>query len=375
MNHKVYFKLIEYPGGWKDTAADWLHLFKRCDRPCMFYHPLFIEAAQVLPANIAPTHVVLGYQDNVLVFGVPIRLESYWSFLTKISFFSGPFFAHLAPLDSTPGWTASKGFFTDIKSRYPQAIIQGDHLEDGYTKFLLQDIGPEKQFKVFSRPSWRCLYLSLPKNPEDLLNNLSGKFRYNIRSSLKKAENAGIEFRILTRARQGYDFVNAFDNLMRIYEARSKSVNRVDNFVGSGLDQYYKTICKLGEKSDDTLMFAEALHQGEVIASDFGFFTRNAHYGQIQGFLPEYGKFSIGTLLMYQKMLALIEREVPIFDFLMGTVSYKHSWTQKVDKNFNVLLSTTSFRSRAAFEWLCLQQSRERQGGLSWLKYRLTGRS
>ena len=46
--------------------------------PCVFYHPLFIEAAEVFPAHVTPTHIVVGYQDDVLVFGVPIRLANLW---------------------------------------------------------------------------------------------------------------------------------------------------------------------------------------------------------------------------------------------------------------------------------------------------------
>ena len=76
-------------------------------------------------------------------------------------------------------------------------------------------------------------------------------------------------------------------------------------------------------------MFGEALHQGEVIGSQFGLLTKNRFYAMQIGFLPQYANLGIGNLLIYQVMLALIDKKIPIFDFLQGEDPYKLEWTQR----------------------------------------------
>jgi hypothetical protein len=368
MNNEIDFQLIEYPAGWKSIADAWLTLFQQCSRPCMFYHPFFIEAAEVFPAHITPTHVVAGYQDDVLVFGVPIRLKDYWGVLKKVNFFEGVYFAHLAPLDSTPGFTATQSFFAYINDHYRPAEIQARPLENEYTKILLENNCVKKQFKISSNSAWRYPVFSLPGNQEELMNNFTLKFRHNIRNSLRRAEDAKIEMRILTSSLQGYTFADAYENLLKLIVARCKSMDRDSTLVTEITAPYYKVIFKLCDKLDDFLMFAEALHQGEVIGSAWGILAKDRFYAMQIGFSPQYAELGIGNLLIYRVMLALIDKKVPIFDFLQGEDPYKLKWTRTIETDFDVIMRTTSFLSRAVFTAQTLARKSV------WLKNRLLGK-
>ena len=144
----------------------------------------------------------------------------------KIRFFEGLYFAHLAPLDSTSGFTATQSFFAYIKNHYRQAVIQASNLESEYTKTLLENNGAKKQFKICSHPSWSYPVLSLPENHEELMNNFTRNFRHTLGRRLRRAKEAEIKFRILTNSLQGYTFADAYDNLLKMVDARCKSINR-----------------------------------------------------------------------------------------------------------------------------------------------------
>ena len=369
MIQNTTFKLLEYPQDWGLIANDWLNLYNQCHSPCGFYHPIFIEAAQVLPPLLKPTHTVLGYKGEIPVFGLPIILKKSWGLLNQISFFGGLGFDHLAPLDNTEDFTATQEFFSYVKDNFHPAVIEGNALDLTY-KELCERICSKKRFNLFIRPFFRSPYLLMPSNKEELIKYLKTRSHINIQYSVRRADKLGIEFRFLTNDNGGDKFSNAFNNLIKVHDARSHSLSRSSAFSESISKNYYELICKMANKFGNVIWFTEAIYKDEVIGSLFGFVGKHRFYFYQQGFLPKYSVFSIGRLLIYHTMLELINKNVFCFDFLRGAESYKFDWTSTSDFDFFIIMGTP-FGGRVANEWLRLKRAIKRHGRFYGVRYRL----
>ena len=365
------FELVKYPHDWDRIAPDWLQLFQHCPRPCVFYHPLFLEAA-VGFFEEPPTHFILGYQDQKLSFGLPVHLKKRWGIINQINIFQGVGFDHLAPLDITPGFTATQSFFESMGDLHDFLIFQGGSLDSGFIK-LLATISRSPRYHLVTRRVFGCPYLSLPSSQEELLAILDKNFQPNLSRSLRKAQKANIEFRFLTSSGPTYNFLDAFHNLGTLHAERFQSLGRPSKFLAATPQQYYGRICEKADHFQDIIWFTEAMHQDQVIGSLFGFLTKaRFHYYQM-GFSSQYDKYSLGTLLLYQTMVALIQREIYLFDFLRGMDPYKSKWTRTAEEDYWGILGISGL-GRLALEWLRLERSRKRHGRLMGILYRIANR-
>jgi hypothetical protein len=361
-----YFKVVEFPNNWANIKADWLTLFNECLQPCVFYHPIFMDAAYAIK-DCSPTHLALGYKDDKLCLGLPIIIEKYFGPFKKMGNFLGISFDHLAPLDNSFNYKATRNFFHSIRNTNNCLFFIGNNLENNFTSTLRITSRNEGGY-IYTRPRLRSPHLCLPKDPEQLTYRLNKKFSQNLRYSLKQAEKVGIQFRIITSDVANYSFGDAFNNLIRLHADRSECLNRTSGFLTRS-QYFYKKLCEKGESVKDIIWFTEAIYQDQVIGSLFGFSTPNRFYFLQHGFYSHFSKYSIGNLLIYHTMAELIKRKIFIFDFLRGVEAYKLKWTQNIDEDYYMIYGT-SMIGRMALEFIRLKKSLN-QYGFKGIHYRM----
>lgn len=319
------FTSVTYTQNWSHFAEDWQNLFLRAQSDPSslppFYHPIFLNAAQHLPKSDQPTHIILGYKGGNLVFGLPIKKHQPLSGFSTVMIWGGPGFDYLAPLDITGNFEASEFFFKHGLQDLNFQLITGEHLSTSF-------VSTGNALKgAWTKLVFRCPYLQLPDNENDLLNGFDRHFRHNIRGSLKKAETNNIKFRVNTSFTGTHVLIKALEELFTLHRKRSISVGRESNFADETTEDFYLAISSLAQDCPGIVHFFELMDGNRVIASLFGYLIGNRFLSFQSGFSKEYEQLSPGTIIIYKTMCYLIQEGVTEFDFLRGADDYKFRWT------------------------------------------------
>jgi len=320
-----HYIFATYPQNWTRFAEDWqiLFLHAQSDPSSLppFYHPIFLNAAQHLPKSDQPTHLILGYQRDKLVFGLPIKKRHPFPGISSIEVWGGPGFDYLEPVDITDNFSASNNFLQHGLQDLKCQVIYGEHL----SKYFV--LAGNALKGSWSKSVFRCPYLQLPDNENDLLTGFDRHFRHNIRGSLRKAEINHIQFRVNTSKTETHVLVKAMEELFSQHRKRSISEGRKTNFTWETLEEFYLSISSQTHDWPGVVHFFELTDGNRVIASLFGYLIGSRFLSFQSGFSKEYEKLSPGTVIIYKSMCYLIQKGVTEFDFLRGADEYKFRWT------------------------------------------------
>lgn len=369
-SNNINFYLIKYDREWPLYSQEWLSLYNSSLDACIFYHPLFIDTANVLGPE-APSHIILGYENNQLIFGLPIQQQQYGRLFYDITMFNAKGFDHLEPLDSSENLTATNIFLQYLCKRKLLLIFKGSNVSRQFYEIVANNCC-KNNIPLFARVIFRCPYLLLPKNKKDILKLLSNNFKSNIKKAENKAISNGIFFRFLNRSTSSLDILDTFQNLRSLHASRFDSISKSSKFLNPTTQKYFNTICEKASLYNDILWFTEAVIDNQVIGSLMGFLSRNKFYYFQSGFSPKYASFSLGNLLLYHTMISLIDQGIYYFDFLRGMDTYKLKWTKTSEVNYLVFFSN-SFPGRIILQWHRLRRAIKRYGRLKGLKCRLAG--
>lgn len=173
----------------------------------------------------------------------------------------------------------------------------------------------------------------------DLLSEFKKKKRYNLRTTVKKSDDYGIEFISSVDESLHKECLSA---LMCIHKKRSAQRGIKSSFSGDEVEKLHNYIC-------DNSIFAKFYllkFEDRVIAVIYGFeYGKRFFYYQVSHD-PEFEDFSPGAVLLYKVIEDCCARGVEEFNFLQGGEGYKKVWAKDSRDLYRSILYNTGWRSK-----------------------------
>jgi len=329
----MYFQLIA-SHNFEEIKPAWAKLHNSLEAPCIFYHPLFLQGTSNLLVRNRPSHMVLGYKDDNLIFGLPCTIRNRGTGGIVSYFYHPPHegWDHLEPLDQTKDLTATRYLIRDCKKIFGWDLFVADHTTSRVAQLFELYCSTNR---AFTRNSFKCPYKLLPPDSSDLTTSLSKHFRTNIRQDIKRAKDLGITF---VAVRSQAEMAFSINNLIALHELRSDSTGRSSRFTAES-QAYHRRLAELSVIFPGIVSIFELRLADTVIASLYGFCHHHRFYFYQCGIETGYTRLSLGNLLIYNTMSYLIDNGVRIFDFLRGTEDYKFKWTDTLFQDYFIMSS------------------------------------
>jgi CelD/BcsL family acetyltransferase involved in cellulose biosynthesis len=199
----------------------------------------------------------------------------------------------------------------------------------GWDRCELVDIPPDSvllavDFPAARLPSSICPVVELPSSIAALEAKLSPKFRHNLRNSMNRARDAGIEF-AMPAPGEDSEFLEA---LFRLHEARWRSRGETGVLASAEIQDFLReALSGFGDRG--WLRFAGLRHLGVLHAVVCIFCARRRWLYYLGGFDEHLARFGPGNLLLRFAMEQAIEEGAREFDFLRNGEAYKYRWGAK----------------------------------------------
>lgn len=174
-----------------------------------------------------------------------------------------------------------------------------------------------------------CPELHLPASDAEFERSLRGRFRRNLRSCGRRADQLGrVEFDF---ARGGL-VQPCLDDLFRLHAERWESKAMRGVLADAAVQRFHRAVAARLDR-DGLLRLVRMRIDGEAAAVYYGFQlgTRACFY--LGGFNPRFGALSPGSQIIRQLVRTAIDDGVTTFDFLAGQEPYKYAWGA-VDRPF-----------------------------------------
>jgi len=203
---------------------------------------------------------------------------------------------------------------------------------------------------------------------DDYLKTRPGRFRYNLRSRLRRLEQQGaVEFRTATRPTE---LRRALAILTALHARRWHGQHTATIFSSSAsARRFYADACaRYAERGLLDLTLLEV--GGRAIAGSLGFIDRDTYYYYVPAWEPSLAALAPSSLLLAH----LIERAYALglkrFDFMLGDEPYKARWATDERETVNVVVGAPTLRGQAAFATLVGAQRARRRARSSPLLQR-----
>jgi CelD/BcsL family acetyltransferase involved in cellulose biosynthesis len=202
-------------------------------------------------------------------------------------------------------------------------IDLSDTLPDSNATCLCENL-VANQMKVEVVPSSICPYVILPGSAEGYLSSLGPKVRKRLRYNLRALQREGaVEF---ATARSGPDLEKAFDELLQLHRARLGTRGGTSAFLDPRIAPFHRAV--LGPLSAAGRVRIHLLKlRGVSIAALYALSAGPRMFYYQSGMHPEYGRFSVGSVLIRYAIEDAILSHCHEFDFLRGDEPYKFLWT------------------------------------------------
>lgn len=365
------FEIAPFDTAWEGLRDSWLALFARCRRPCVWYHPVFLDAAGELPAALRPGHLLAGYREGALVFGVPCWIRGVPPGLREIEFYAGAGFDHLAPLDATPDRSVSRDFYRSLGRRFGVHVVRVRGMDEDAVRCLDDTIG--RNGTVFRRHAFRCPVMNLPESTEALPYALGRSFRKGLLRRLRRAAEQGLVSRSVPGSDKGRSCADALDTLFNLHERRSDAIGRRSTFSVEPWRGFHRAVCRGGDRLPGLVRFEELLKGDRVVATIYGFTAGGVFHDFQGGMSDELAELSLGNIVRYRAMERMIGEGIRTFDFLRGTEAYKFDWTDQC-RHDELVLAGSAGGGRLGVNWLRLLRSVHREGRIRGLRQWMLGR-
>ena len=180
-----------------------------------------------------------------------------------------------------------------------------------------------------------CPVLNLPQSFEELTATVDG----SLRNTLKRRERQirklfDVEFGIVKSEVERCEVV---EQMFKLHTQRWLRKFQPGMFSLPSSRNFHRRWTKLALKKGWLNMhFLKLDGAYAAVHYCFGFGNAACYYGG--GFMPEFGKYSVGTILMAHVLKHAIEDGKSIFDFLRGSERYKLMWGAVPMANINIRL-------------------------------------
>jgi CelD/BcsL family acetyltransferase involved in cellulose biosynthesis len=178
-----------------------------------------------------------------------------------------------------------------------------------------------------------CPVLRLPRSWDEMLSTLPQKFRTDLRRARHRAANAGA--RIVAAAPDNLEAL--LSDLFRLHAARWKAREETGVMATPALQGFYAAAAAEFFRAGMLRLYAMRL-EGAVIAVLYGFAGHGRFYAYLDGFDPEHGRLSPGTVLLSHAVECAISEGLAEFDFLRKGESFKYLWGGKDEVNRRLLI-------------------------------------
>lgn len=170
-----------------------------------------------------------------------------------------------------------------------------------------------------------CPYINLSGHDwESYLASLGSAHRYNLKRRLRNLERQwSVQFE---RVRSEEQRAEVLHELIRLHERRWRERNGTGVFHSPALVAFHEEVSRLALQRAWLRLYVLRL-DGRPVAAIYGFNYHNTFYFYQSGFDPDYGKHSVGLVIMGLAIKSAIEEGLKVYDFLRGDESYKMLWT------------------------------------------------
>ena len=211
---------------------------------------------------------------------------------------------------------AIKNFALYIDLDLEWDIFHVKDIQDSRLNAFVQHFS-ESDFQIESNPGATCPYIYLPDEWEEYLQNfISRKPRKNLRNSLNKIEkNSDFNFSSI----EADNLDNQIEVLFELWQIKWGKQPE------STLNTYRSVYRRCAENNS---LWIDILWDKTIPVAATGMYVdrdKNAVYGQMTGFNPEYSKLSPGRAVMAFSIKKAIEHKFKFYDFLRGDLDYKIS--------------------------------------------------
>ncbi|MGB3642789.1 MAG: GNAT family N-acetyltransferase [Rivularia sp. (in: cyanobacteria)] len=211
---------------------------------------------------------------------------------------------------------AIKNFALYIDSYLQWDIFHVKDIQDSRLNVFVKQFS-ESDFQLMSDRGATCPYISLPDEWEEYLqHSISRKPRKNLRNSLNKIEkNSDFHFTSIEADNLDKQIEVLFE-LWQIKWGKQPDLT---------LDTYRSVFRQCAKNN---YLWIDILWDKTTPVAATGMYVdrdKNAVYGQMTGYNPEYSKLSPGRVMMAYSIQKAIENDFKNYDLLRGDLDYKIS--------------------------------------------------
>jgi len=306
---------------------DWQQVYKDSATPCQFYDYDVVESALHAWQSLSGFRVARGYYQGRLCLIQPLR-ETMTESGISVEFLKFPTADNLRPLTIDHCRDAA---ILELL-RYVQAVatdgsVSFPSVDDSFANAVRSEFG-DKRVSVVGKKSGSIL--QLPGSIESYWSSLKSSARNQLKRKLRKAEEAGLQFRILDSADHPRHKMldTALPRLTALHRLRFDSIEKKSFFVGTEMQLFHGRLVERLSDGPLNVVFTECLSGDSVIGSIYGWRDKHQYTFLMIGFDPDHSRYSIGNLLIYRTIEYLVSKDVQLFDFKCGEESYKTRWTK-----------------------------------------------
>lgn len=362
---------VEWPGD--QRAADtWEQLRRRAPTEGLFMTPDWLEPWCRHLGSGRP--LVFGVEDGGEVLALA-PVDRVWvgglAVLRPLGLGVSDYFDLLLPPEPDRRRLAMSAFADALVERggaWDALDLRGVPAESPTVQDLAQ-AASERGMRHVLVPGHSRPAVSLDGTWEEFLNGRPGRFRYNLRSRLRRLEEQGtVTFRTVHRPSEVRWAMAA---LTELHARRWHGQHTSTIFSSSSAARrfYAEAAHRYAERGMLDLTLLEV--DGRPVAGSLGFVDGDTYYYYVPAWEPELAPLAPSSLLLAHLVERSFERGLRRFDFMLGDEPYKARWATEERQTVNLVVGAPTLRGQAAVAALVGTQRARRRARSSPLLQRV----
>ena len=352
---------VEWPAD-RAAAGTWERLRQRAPTESLFMTPDWLET---WTRHLGSSHpLVFGIEDGGEVVALA-PIDRVWvgglAVLRPLGLGVTDYFDLLLPPEPERRRLALAAFADALVQRagvWDALDLRGVPAESPTVQELVE-AAAERGMRYAVVPGHGRPGISLDGTWDTFLNGLPGRFRYNLRSRLRRLQERGtVTFRAVTRPREVRWAMVALTEL-HARRWRGQHTSTIFSSSSAARRFYAEAARKYAEREMLDLTLLEV--DGCPVAGSLGFVDGDTYYYYLPAFEPELAPLAPSSLLLSHLIERSFERGLRRFDFMLGDEPYKARWANEERQTVNLVVGAPTMRGQAAFAALVgTQQARRR---------------
>ncbi len=187
-----------------------------------------------------------------------------------------------------------------------------------------------------------CPYIDLPNSIEAYLQSFGHNHRYNLKRIVKTL-NSEFDCEYGT-AKSDEEMTDLLAALFDLHQQRANVMNRSSAFDSDLIREFHKQLIpELFNKGIFNIYYLKL--DGKVQCCMHAFIYNKCFYFYQSGFNPEYSRFSLGRIMLFNTIRSAIEQGCERYDFLKGDEAYKRHWAKKSQQTVTLLIGNIKIKA------------------------------